>query len=156
MNTAPSGASSRASSPTHRPPHKHRSPSSDAIGPHEPEVVRETACFLEAFKQRVMTRFTRLEERVAAIESHLTVLDTRVAALETRQSATEGIFAHLSLPAPLIRPLPGLRSVYLPLIMARHHSHLNLWQWICRGFRGKRSTLQLHLQNMPSALLPLS
>ncbi|KAH6938578.1 hypothetical protein HPB50_010888 [Hyalomma asiaticum] len=65
MNTAPSAASSRASSPTRRPPHKRRSPSSDAIAPHERNVVRETACFLESFEQRIMTRFTRLEEHVA-------------------------------------------------------------------------------------------
>ncbi|KAL1423180.1 hypothetical protein MTO96_021346 [Rhipicephalus appendiculatus] len=91
MNTAPSAASSRASSPTRRPPHKRRSPSSDAIAPHERDVGRETACFLESFEQRIMTRFTRLEERVAAIdtrvaaiESHLTGLDAWVAALETR------------------------------------------------------------------------
>ncbi|KAH6933594.1 hypothetical protein HPB50_016736 [Hyalomma asiaticum] len=65
MNTAPSAASSRVSSPTRRPPHIRRSPSSDAIAPHERNVVRETACFLESFQQRIMTRFTRLEERVA-------------------------------------------------------------------------------------------
>ncbi|KAH7955998.1 hypothetical protein HPB52_005489 [Rhipicephalus sanguineus] len=64
--------------------------------------------FLEAFEQRFMARFARLEERVvaidtrvAAIESHLSALDTRVAALEARQSATEATLAHLSLSAPL-------------------------------------------------------
>ncbi|KAH6938456.1 hypothetical protein HPB50_009390 [Hyalomma asiaticum] len=123
MNTAPSVASSRASSPTRRPPHKRRSPSSDAIAPHERNVVRETACFLESFEQRIMTRFTRLEERVApidtrvaAIDSHLTALDARVAALETRQSATEATLAHLSLPAlltaaPTPTP-PGLPAIH--------------------------------------------
>ncbi|KAL1431486.1 hypothetical protein MTO96_002257 [Rhipicephalus appendiculatus] len=107
MNTATSAPSSRGSSPTRRPPHKRRSLSSDAIAPHKRDVVRETACFLESFKQRVVTRFTRLEERVAAIdtrvaaiESHLTALDTRVVALETRQSATEATLVHLSLPRP--------------------------------------------------------
>ncbi|KAH6938577.1 hypothetical protein HPB50_010887 [Hyalomma asiaticum] len=38
--------------------------------------------------------------------------------------------------------------------MARHHPHLNLWQWNCRGFRAKRSTLQLHLQNIPPDTAP--
>ncbi|KAH7973271.1 hypothetical protein HPB52_023336 [Rhipicephalus sanguineus] len=144
MNTAPSAASSRASSPTRRPPHKRRSPSSDAIAPHERDVVRETASFLEAFEQRFMARFARLEERVvaidtrvAAIESHLSALDTRVAALEARQSATEATLAHLSLPAPLTpAPTPTPPG------------------WNCRRFRGKRSTLQLHLQNIPPDTIP--
>ncbi|KAH7953745.1 hypothetical protein HPB49_011819 [Dermacentor silvarum] len=85
MNTAPSATSSRASSPTRCPPHKRRSPSSDDVEP-ERDIVRQTACFLEAFEQRVMARFAQLEERitsidnrVATIESHLTALDTRVA-----------------------------------------------------------------------------
>ncbi|KAL1426817.1 hypothetical protein MTO96_017959 [Rhipicephalus appendiculatus] len=71
-----------------------------------------------------MTRFTRLEERVAAIdtrvgaiESHLTALDARVAALETRQSATEATLAHFSLPAPLT-PAPTPTPRGLPAI---HH-----------------------------------
>ncbi|KAH7967063.1 hypothetical protein HPB49_022130 [Dermacentor silvarum] len=87
MNTAPSTASSRASSPTRDPPHKRRSPSSDDVAP-ERDIVRKTAFFLEAFEQRVMARFVRLEERIASvdnrvatIESHLTTLDTRVAVL---------------------------------------------------------------------------
>lgn len=107
MNTAPSAASSRASSPTRHPPHKRRSPSSDDVAP-ERDIVRKTTSFLEAFEQRVMARFVRLEERIASvdnrvatIESHLTALDTRVAVLEARQSATEATLAHLSLPAPL-------------------------------------------------------
>ncbi|KAH7978081.1 hypothetical protein HPB49_004432 [Dermacentor silvarum] len=107
MNTAPSAASSRASSPTRHPPHKRRSPSSDDVAP-ERDIVRKTTSFLEAFEQRVMARFVRLEERiagvdnrVATIESHLTALDTRVAVLDARQSATEATLAHLSLPAPL-------------------------------------------------------
>ncbi|KAH7959965.1 hypothetical protein HPB49_015597 [Dermacentor silvarum] len=84
MNTAPSAASSRASSPTRHPPQKCRSPSSDAVAP-EHDIVRKAACFLEAFEQRVMARFVRLEERIASvdnrvatIESHLTALDTRI------------------------------------------------------------------------------
>ncbi|KAH7937784.1 hypothetical protein HPB49_016088 [Dermacentor silvarum] len=107
MNTAPSAASSRASSPTRHPPHKRRSPSSDDVAP-ERDIVRKTTSFLEAFEQRVMARFVRLEERIASvdnrvatIESHLTALDTRVAVLEARQSATEATLAHLSLPTPL-------------------------------------------------------
>ncbi|KAL3206529.1 hypothetical protein MRX96_040000 [Rhipicephalus microplus] len=36
--------------------------------------------------------------------------------------------------------------------MARHHPHLNLWQWNCRGFRAKRSIL--HLQNIPPDTTP--
>ncbi|KAH7979399.1 hypothetical protein HPB49_009343 [Dermacentor silvarum] len=111
MNTAPSAASSRASSPTRHPPHKRRSPSSDDVAP-ERDIVRKTACVLEAFEQRVMLRFVRLEERIASvdnrvatIESHLTALDTRVAVLEARQSATEATLAHLSLPTPL-NPAP--------------------------------------------------
>ncbi|KAH7931834.1 hypothetical protein HPB49_025831 [Dermacentor silvarum] len=107
MNTAPLAASSRASSPTRHPPHKRRSPSSDDVSA-ERDIVRKTTSFLEAFEQRVMARFVRLEERIASvdnrvatIESHLTALDTRVAVLEARQSATEATLAHLSLPAPL-------------------------------------------------------
>lgn len=107
MNTAPSAASSCASSPARCPPHKRRSPSSDAVAS-ERDVVRHTASFLEAFEQRIMVRFAQLEERVAsidtrvaAIESHLTALDTRVVAIEARQSATEATLAHFSLPAPL-------------------------------------------------------
>ncbi|KAL3206528.1 hypothetical protein MRX96_039999 [Rhipicephalus microplus] len=65
INTAPSAASSRAYSPTRKPPQKRRSPFSDTIAPHERDVVRETACFLESFKQRIMSCFTRLEKRVA-------------------------------------------------------------------------------------------
>ncbi|KAH7934796.1 hypothetical protein HPB52_000493 [Rhipicephalus sanguineus] len=99
MNTAPSAASSRASSPTRRPPHKRRSPSSDAIAPHERDVVRETASFLEASASSLSTR--------AWPPSNPTLLDTRVAALEARQSATEATLAHLSLPAPLtLAPTP--------------------------------------------------
>ncbi|KAH7980672.1 hypothetical protein HPB49_018148 [Dermacentor silvarum] len=97
MNTAPLAASSRASSPTRHPPHKRRSPSSDDVAP-ERDIVRKTACFLEAFEQR---RIASVDNRVATIESHLTALDTRVAVLEACQSATEATLAHLSLPAPL-------------------------------------------------------
>ncbi|KAH7977840.1 hypothetical protein HPB49_003717 [Dermacentor silvarum] len=104
MNTAPSAASSRASSPSRHPPHKRRSPSSDDVAP-ERDSVCKTDCFLEAFEQRVMARFVRLEcasvdNRVATIESHLTALNTRVAVLEARQSATEATLAHLA-PRPL-------------------------------------------------------
>ncbi|KAH7949392.1 hypothetical protein HPB49_009301 [Dermacentor silvarum] len=111
MNTAPSAASSRASSPTRHPPHKRRSTSSDDVAP-ERDIVRKTTSFLEAFEQRVMARFVRLEDRIASvdnrvatIESHLTALDARVAVLEARESATEATLAHLSLPAPL-HPAP--------------------------------------------------
>ncbi|KAH7980193.1 hypothetical protein HPB49_013729 [Dermacentor silvarum] len=113
MNTVPSAASSRASSPTRHPPHKRRSPSSDDVAP-ERDIVRKTTSFLEAFEQRVMACFVRLKERIASvdnrvatIESHLTALDTRVAVLEARQSATEATLAHLSLPSP--QHLPQLR-----------------------------------------------
>ncbi|KAH7979324.1 hypothetical protein HPB49_009046 [Dermacentor silvarum] len=112
MNTAPSAASSRASSPTRHLPHKRRSPSSNDVAP-ERDIVRKTTCFLEAFEQRVMARFVRLEERIASvdnrvatIESHLNALDTRVAVLESRQSATEATLTPLSLPAPLT-PAPS-------------------------------------------------
>ncbi|KAH7967580.1 hypothetical protein HPB52_000143 [Rhipicephalus sanguineus] len=126
MNTALSAASSCASSPTRRPPHKRRSPSSDAIAPHERDVVRDTASFLEAFEQRFMARFARLQERVvaidtrvAAIESHLSALDTGVAALEARQSATEATLAHLLLAAlltPAATPTPsGVPAIHLEL-----------------------------------------
>ncbi|KAH7980914.1 hypothetical protein HPB49_020056 [Dermacentor silvarum] len=93
--------------PPATPPHKRRSPSSDDVAP-ERDIVRKTTSLLEAFEQRVMARFVRLEERIASvdnrvatIEFHLTALDTRVAVLEARQSATEATLAHLSLPAPL-------------------------------------------------------
>ncbi|KAH7955085.1 hypothetical protein HPB49_024458 [Dermacentor silvarum] len=124
MNTAPSAASSRASSPTRHPPHKRRSPSSDDVAP-ERDIVRKTACFLEAFEQRVMARLVRLEERIASvdnrvatIESHLTTLDTRVAVLEARQSATEATLAHLSLG---LGPLPFHSSFYF-LLCSYHRS----------------------------------
>ncbi|KAH7978707.1 hypothetical protein HPB49_006404 [Dermacentor silvarum] len=132
MNTAPSAASSRASSPTRHPPHKRRSPSSDDVAP-ERDIVCKTACFLEAFEQRVMVRFVRLEERsasvdnlVATIKSHLTALDTRVAVLEARQSATEAILMHLSLPAPLT-PAPTPTPRLLHLWEAYHAIHRQ-WQ----------------------------
>ncbi|KAH7979841.1 hypothetical protein HPB49_011573 [Dermacentor silvarum] len=109
MNTAPSAASSRASS--------------DDVAP-ERDIVRKTACFLEAFEQCVMARFVRLEERIASvdnrvatIEFHLTALDTRVAVLEARQSATEATLAHLSLPAPLTpapTPTPSVELSGVP------------------------------------------
>ncbi|KAH6933651.1 hypothetical protein HPB50_017363 [Hyalomma asiaticum] len=137
MNTAPSAASSRASSPTRRPPHIRRSPSSDAIAPHERNVVRETAFFLESFQQRIMTCFTRLEERVAL----------RAARLRPPSRISRS-------PPCSPRHLHQLRPVSLPFIMARHHPHLNLWQWKCRGFRAKRSTLQLHLHNIPPDTAP--
>ncbi|KAH7978137.1 hypothetical protein HPB49_004603 [Dermacentor silvarum] len=156
MNTAPSAASSRASSPTHHPSHKRRSPSSDDVAP-ERDIVRKTNSFLEAFEQRVMARFVRLEERIASvdnrvatIESHLTALDTRVAVLEARQSATEATLAHLSLPSP--RHLPQLRPAQkhnrcLRLHLARlasdmeeHCSSLLRQQWgqICDRMAGNQ------------------
>ncbi|KAH7973541.1 hypothetical protein HPB49_002231 [Dermacentor silvarum] len=70
MNTAPSAASSRASSPTRHPPHKRRSPSSDDVAP-ERDIVRKTTSFLEAFEQRVMARFVRLEERIASVDNRV-------------------------------------------------------------------------------------
>ncbi|KAH7964254.1 hypothetical protein HPB51_027507 [Rhipicephalus microplus] len=123
MNTAPSAASSLASSPSRQPPQKRRSPSSDAIAPHERDVGREAACFLESFEQCLMTRFTRLEERVApidtrvaAIDSHLVALDAtvRVTALETRKSATEATLAHRSPPplTPAPPTPPGLPAIH--------------------------------------------
>ncbi|KAH8021025.1 hypothetical protein HPB51_011804 [Rhipicephalus microplus] len=83
-----------------------------------------------------MTRFTRLEDRVApietrmaAIDSHLAALDARVAALETRQSATEATLAHRSLPAPLTpAPTPTSPATlynrtmhFIRRIANRHH-----------------------------------
>ncbi|KAL3169450.1 hypothetical protein MRX96_045504 [Rhipicephalus microplus] len=67
-----------------------------------------------------MSRFTRLEECVASIEtpaaavdSHLTTLDARVDALETRQSASEATIAHRSLPAqPTPARTPTTCSLY--------------------------------------------
>ncbi|XP_049274235.1 uncharacterized protein LOC125759460 [Rhipicephalus sanguineus] len=125
MNTAPSAASSRASSPTRRPPHKRRSPSSDAIAPHERDVVRETVSFLEAFEQRFTARFARLEERVVAIDTRvaLEALEALVAALEARQSASEATLAHLSLPAPLT-PAPTPTPPGVPAI---HHGQIVDW-----------------------------
>ncbi|KAH7981190.1 hypothetical protein HPB49_022276 [Dermacentor silvarum] len=134
MNTAPSAASSRASSPTRHPPHKRRSPSSDDVAP-ERDIVRKTT-FLEAFEQRVMARFVRLEERIASvdnrvatIESHLTALDTRVAVLEARQSATEATLAHLSLPAPLPpAPTPTPSDSRLLHLWEAYHAVHRRWQ----------------------------
>ncbi|KAH7954229.1 hypothetical protein HPB49_016787 [Dermacentor silvarum] len=135
MNTAPSAASSRASSPTRHPPHKRRSPSSDDVAP-ERDIVRKTTSFLEAFEQRVMARFVRLEERIASvdnrvatIESHLTALDTRVAVLEARQSATEATLAHLSLPAPLPpAPTPTPSDSRLLHLWEAYHAVHRRWQ----------------------------
>ncbi|KAL3185386.1 hypothetical protein MRX96_005545 [Rhipicephalus microplus] len=126
MNMEPSAASSRASSPTHQTPQKRRSPSSDAITPHERDVVRETTCFLESFEQRIMSRFTRLEEPVCSPYGHARgrhrlpprhLRRQGIAALETRQSNTEATTAHRSLPAPLT-PAPTPTPPGLPAI---HH-----------------------------------
>ncbi|KAH7934269.1 hypothetical protein HPB49_024188 [Dermacentor silvarum] len=135
MNTAPSAASSRASSPTRHPPHKRRSTSSDDVAP-ERDIVRKTTSFLEAFEQRVMARFVRLEERIASvdnrvatIESHLTALDARVAVLEARQSATEATLAHLSLPAPLHpAPTPTPSDSRLLHLWEAYHAVHRRWQ----------------------------
>ncbi|KAL3196411.1 hypothetical protein MRX96_045266 [Rhipicephalus microplus] len=86
-NTAPLARSSRASSPTRQPPQKRRSPSSNAITPHERDVVRETACCLESFEQCIMTRFTRFEERVAPIDMRVAAIDSQLATFDARVAA---------------------------------------------------------------------
>lgn len=32
--------------------------------------------------------------------------------------------------------------------MAAHNHEISIWQWNCRGFQGKKSNLQLHIQNL--------
>ncbi|KAH7958820.1 hypothetical protein HPB49_005435 [Dermacentor silvarum] len=106
MNTAPSAASSRASSPSRRPPHKCRSPSSDDVAP-ERETILKTACFLEAFEQRVMARFARLEERVASVDNR-----TPGGARLRPPSRTSRS------PPPSLRHLPQLRPTLLADVRA--------------------------------------